>query len=123
MVANAREILYAPPANQHRRVLLQGMTLTGYVRCYFHAICQPNTGYLAKGRVRLFRRSSTYLRTYAPLLRGARGLSHLALLRIINIAQGRRLAFLLLLFSSFSDQLIYGRQSRFLPDNRVLSVF
>ena len=46
------------------------MTFTGNVGCNLHLVGQPDSGYLSKGRVGLFRGNGPDLDTYSPLLRG-----------------------------------------------------
>jgi hypothetical protein len=48
VVANTGEVLYAAPADEHHRVLLKVVTLTGNIRGHLDAVGQPNTRHLAK---------------------------------------------------------------------------
>ena len=56
MVANSGQVLDAAAADEHDRVLLQVVPLTGDVRRDFHPVRQPDAGDLAQCRVRLLRR-------------------------------------------------------------------
>src|SRR4051794_41096419 len=47
VVAHAGEVLYAAPADQHYRVLLQVVTFAGNIGGHFHAVGEAHTGDLA----------------------------------------------------------------------------
>src|SRR5690606_3028146 len=53
VIAHARQVLHTTAANEHHRVLLQVVTLTGDVADDFKTIGQTHFGDLAKRRVRL----------------------------------------------------------------------
>src|SRR6202165_3172947 len=54
VVADAREVLDLASADEHDRVLLQVVSDAGDVSSHLDARGQPDAGYLAEGRVRLF---------------------------------------------------------------------
>src|SRR5438270_13996229 len=56
LVAEPRQVLDAPAADQHDRVLLQVVALAGDVGADLHTVGQPDAGHLAQRRVRLLRR-------------------------------------------------------------------
>ena len=56
MVTHTGQILNTPAANQHYRMLLQIVPLTGDIRGYLVAVGQPHTGHLTQSRVRLLGR-------------------------------------------------------------------
>src|SRR5437763_15619574 len=70
LVAHAREVLDAAAADEDDRVLLQVVALARDVGGDLHAVRQPDTGDLAKRRVRLLRRGRVDARADpAPLRR------------------------------------------------------
>src|SRR6185436_14965068 len=69
VIANARKILHAAPANQHERVLLQVVADAGNVRRDLDAVGQPDAGDLAKRGVRLLRRLREHTHAHTALLR------------------------------------------------------
>jgi len=56
VIAHARQVLHAAPADQHNRVLLQVVTFARNVRRNLDAVRQAHTCNLAESRVRLLRR-------------------------------------------------------------------
>src|SRR4029077_2784613 len=68
VIAHARQVLDAPAADHHHRVLLQVMALTGNVTDDLEAVRQPYLGDLAQRRVRLLRRRRVDARAHAPFL-------------------------------------------------------
>src|ERR1043166_5147580 len=56
VVAHARKILHAAPADEHDRVLLEVVTLPRDVGRDLDTVRQPDAGHLAEGRVRLLGR-------------------------------------------------------------------
>src|SRR3954452_13993943 len=97
LVAVTREVLDAPAADEHDRVLLQVVPLARDVGADFHAVRQPHAGDLAQSRVRLLRRLRHDARAHAALLRRA--------------AESRGLHLRLRGDPAFPDQLIDGRHS------------
>jgi hypothetical protein len=55
VIANTGEILHTTTANEHDRVLLQVVTLSGNVTVDLLLVGQSNTGYLTHSRIRLLR--------------------------------------------------------------------
>src|SRR3954468_14180820 len=116
LVAHARQILDAPTANEHDRVLLQVVALAGDVARDLHAVREPHAGDLPQSRVRLLRGGRVDARADpATLGRGEDLLAALARL------ETRRRELLLGLLAALSDQLIDARHaardasSRFRP--------
>src|SRR3954462_7241697 len=70
LVAHARQVLDATATDEHDRVLLEVVPLTGDVRRDLHAVGQPDAGHLAQGRVRLLRRGRVHAGAHPTLLRG-----------------------------------------------------
>src|SRR5205807_6956295 len=71
VVAHARQVLHAPAADEHHRVLLQVVALAADVADDLVAVGEAHLGHLAKGRVRLLRRRRVHARADATLLRAA----------------------------------------------------
>src|SRR3954468_5252868 len=69
LVAHAREVLHAPAAHQHHRVLLEVVALARDVGGYLHPVGQPHARDLAKRRVRLLRRGRVDARADTASLR------------------------------------------------------
>jgi hypothetical protein len=69
VIANTRQILDTTAANQHDRVLLQGMTFAGNVTRDLNPIRETNTGNLPQSRVRLLWRRGIHTYTNTTLLR------------------------------------------------------
>src|SRR5581483_6053422 len=88
LVAEARQVLDAPAADQDDGVLLEVVPLPGDVGADLHAVRQAHAGDLAQGGVRLLRRRRVDARADAPLLRRAaqRGRLHLRLRRLAALA-------------------------------------
>lgn len=95
VILNAWQILDAPPSNQHDRVLLKVMTLSGYVCCYLAIIAQSHPADFSKRRVRLPRGDSTHLGAYPAFLWSALEPQPSLLQCVIGILQVGRLRFLL----------------------------
>src|SRR5437870_7414906 len=78
VIAHAGQVLYASPADQDHRVLLQIVADAGNVRRDLDAVGQPDTRDLPQSGVRLLRRLRVNARAHAALLRralqGGRGL-------------------------------------------------
>src|SRR3954453_5207225 len=70
LVAHTRQVLDATAADEHDRVLLEVVPLTGDVRRALHAVGQPDTRHLAQRRVRLLRRGRVHAGAHPALLRG-----------------------------------------------------
>src|SRR5215218_1689340 len=71
LVAHARQVLDAPAAHEHDRVLLEVVPLAGDVRRDLHLVGQAHAADLAQGGVRLLRRGRVDARAdAAPLRRG-----------------------------------------------------
>src|SRR5438445_2350737 len=71
LVAHAREVLDAPAAHEHDRVLLQVVTLAGDVRGDLNRARDAHARDLAQGGVRLLRRRRVHAGAHAaPLRRG-----------------------------------------------------
>src|SRR3990172_3182088 len=71
VVAHPRQILDAPAADQHHRVLLQVVPLAADVADHLEAVGEAHLRDLAQRRVRLFRRGGIDARAHAALLRRA----------------------------------------------------
>ena len=71
VVAHAREILHAPAADEHDRVLLEVVPFARDVAGDLDAVGEPDARDLAERRVRLLRRGGVHARAHAPLLRAA----------------------------------------------------
>jgi hypothetical protein len=71
VVTYTGEILHTTTANEHDRVLLQVVTLTGDVRVDLLLVGQANTSHLTHSGIRLFRGCSVHTYTYATTLRAA----------------------------------------------------
>src|ERR1700733_1516377 len=97
VIAPAGQILDAPAADQHHRVLLQVVALAADVARHLVAIGQAHARDLAQRRVRLLRRRGVHARAYAALLR--RG------------AERRDLGLLGLGLARLTDQLTCGGHS------------
>src|SRR5215475_393437 len=69
VIANSRQVLHAPAAHQHDRVLLQVVPDARDVRGNLDPVGQTHARYLAQGRVRLLRRLSLHLHAHASALR------------------------------------------------------
>src|SRR5260370_3932499 len=72
VIPHSRQILYAAPAHQHDRVLLQVVADAGNIRRYFNRIRQPHACHFAQRRVRFLRRLRVHANAYTALLRTAR---------------------------------------------------
>src|SRR5215207_1955463 len=97
LVAEARQILDSPAADQHDRVLLQVVPLARDVGPDLHAVGQANPGHLPEGRVRLLRGDCHHARADAPLLGSA--------------PQGRGLRLRRRGTTALADELVHGRHS------------
>src|SRR5947207_15700333 len=71
LVPEARQVLDAAAADEHDRVLLEVVPLTGDVGADLHAVRQADTRDLAESRVRLLRGGRVDARADAALLRRA----------------------------------------------------
>src|SRR5574340_182891 len=69
VVADAREVLHAAPADEHHRVLLEVVAHAGDVARHLEAVGEAHAGDLAEGRVRLLGRRRVDARADAALLR------------------------------------------------------
>src|SRR5580700_7026935 len=83
VIAHAREILDAPAADHHHRMLLQVMALAGDVADNLEAVGQAHLGDLAQCRVRLLRRRRIDARADTAFLRALLQGRHL-LLRVLR---------------------------------------
>src|SRR6478736_2874611 len=95
VVAHARQILHAAPADEHHRVLLQVVALTADVAGDFVAVGEAHAGDLAQGRIRLLGRRGIDARAHAALLGGS--------------PERRYLGFLCLRPARLPDELTRGR--------------
>jgi hypothetical protein len=48
VVANTGKVFHTTPADEHHRVLLEVVTLTGNIRGHLDPVGQPNTSHLAE---------------------------------------------------------------------------
>src|SRR5205085_589756 len=104
LVAHTWQVLHAPAAHQHDRVLLEVVALARDVGRDLHAVRQADARDLAQRRVRLLRRGRVDARADpAPLRRGDPLLAPLARLE----ARGREL--LLGLVAALADELVRTR--------------
>src|SRR4051794_17881715 len=101
VVAHARQVLDAAPADHDHRVLLQVMALARYVADHLEAVGEAHLGDLAQRRVRLLRRRRIDARADAALLR--------------TLLERRHLLLRLLHHPRLADQLIDRRHARLLP--------
>src|SRR5437667_5792471 len=69
VVAHARQILHATPADEDDRVLLEVVALTRDIGGDLHPVREAHAGDLAKGRVRLLWRGRINAHAYAATLR------------------------------------------------------
>src|SRR5690606_20419493 len=91
VVAHARQVLHAAPADEHPRVLLEVVRDAGDVGSHFLPVGAPHAGNFAQRRVRFTRRLGLRAQADAPLLRMS--------------LQGRRLGLLLRLLATLAHQL------------------
>ena len=110
VILNAWQIFNAPPSNQHDRVLLKVMTLSGYICCYLAIIAQPHSADFSQCRVRLPRGDSTHLSADATFLWSAFEPQPPLLQSVIGILQVGRLRFLLDWHSPLAHKLTDRRQ-------------
>src|SRR5262245_13536441 len=68
VVAHAGQVLHAPAADQHHRVLLQVVAFAADVADDFEAVGEAHLGPLAQRRVRLLRGRGVYTRADSPFL-------------------------------------------------------
>src|SRR4029079_13496467 len=117
LVADARQVADTAAADQHDRVLLQVVPLTGDVRRDLEAVRQPDARNLSKRRVRLLRGVREHAGADPPLLRGAgEG-------RALGLALGRAATFAIQLVDG-GHELLRGRADttkvgRAAPANRT----
>src|SRR3954469_1944789 len=71
VIANAGKVLYAAPANQHDRVLLEVVPDSGDVRRHFDSVRQPDAGDFPQRRIRLLGRGGVHTGANATFLRAA----------------------------------------------------
>src|SRR5262249_5362173 len=83
VVAHARQVLHAPAADHHDRVLLQIVSLAGDIADHLKAVGKSHLGNLAQGRVRLLRGVGVDPSAHAALLRTLLQCRHL-LLRVLR---------------------------------------
>src|SRR5699024_5868466 len=69
LVADTGQVLHTAATNEHNRVLLQVVALTGDVRGDLHAAGELDTGDLAQGRVGLLRGGGVHASAHATPLR------------------------------------------------------
>src|SRR5215813_10049325 len=69
VIANARQVLHAPAADHHDRVLLQVVPDSRDVRGHLEPIGQPHAGDFPEGGIRLLRRGRVHANAHAALLR------------------------------------------------------
>jgi hypothetical protein len=70
VIAHARQILHAAPANQHNRVLLQVVPNPRNISSYLNSVRQPHASHFPQRGIRLLRRLRIHARAYpAPLRR------------------------------------------------------
>src|SRR5690349_9405108 len=79
LVADARQVLHTATADEHDRVLLQVVALTGDVGRDLHAARQAHAGHLAERRVRLLRGVGVDAGAHTTTLRSALQRRRLAL--------------------------------------------
>jgi hypothetical protein len=96
VIPDTRQVLHAPAADQHNRVLLQIVSDTRDVGRDLDAVCQTNASHLAQRRIRFLRSLCVDARANPALLR-----------RTLERRAGR-LVFNLL--TTFANKLIYCRQ-------------
>ncbi len=107
MVADAREVFHAAAMHQHHRVFLQIMAFAANIGRDFGAIGQTNASHLAESRIRFLGRSGGDFHAHAALLGIAVGHGDFTRVEgVESVLQGRRLAFDLLVFPRFSDELV-----------------
>src|SRR6516162_3683640 len=71
VIADSRQILHAPSANQHDRVLLQVMTDPRYIGGDFDPMAQPHARHFSQRGIRLLGSLRVHARTHSALLRAA----------------------------------------------------
>src|SRR5262245_12620714 len=92
MITDTRQILHAPAAHEHDRVLLQIVTLARNVSDHLIAIRQAHLRHFAQRRVRLLRRTRHHLQAHAAAER--------------TVLERRRLGLVFDLRASFADELV-----------------
>ena len=83
------DVLHAPSAEHHDRVLLQVMPLAGDICGHFHAVGEADASDFTNGGVRLTRSLGSHLRTHSSFER--RWIKSRAILKRIKTASERRL--------------------------------
>src|SRR5690606_15283840 len=92
LVANTRQVLHTAATDEHHRVFLQVVTLTGNVGRDLDAVAQLHTGDLAQGRVRLLGRGRVHAGAHTTTLRAP--------------LERRRLLLCSLILAALTDQLL-----------------
>src|SRR6187401_131816 len=110
VVAHAGQILDSATANQHDRVLLKVVALSGDVGRDFHLVRETDPRDLPKRRVRLLRSHRPDLKTHAPLLGRATPTRRPLVQSVVIEPQGRGAHLLAKPFPPLADELANSGQ-------------
>src|SRR5580700_5739148 len=80
VIPHTRQVLHAPAANEHHRVLLQIVTLAADVAGDFVAVGEAHAAHLAQGGIGLLRCRGIHARAHPALLGGRAERRHLGFL-------------------------------------------